>query len=565
MTAASVAERRARIARPEPTYPNYTHQQILKVLSGLLLSMFVAILSSTVVTNALPRITHELHGSESSYTWVITATLLTMTASTPIWGKLADRVNRKLLMQSAVAIFLFASCLAGFSQSMGMLIAARALQGVGSGGVMALAQIIIGAMIPPRERGRYSGYLGASFALATVLGPLIGGAIVDTPFLGWRGCFYAGVPFTLVAFVVLQRTLHLPHVKRQIPIDYSGALLIMSGVSTLLIWISLAGAGAFPWNSLETALLVPLALVLIIAAVVAESQATDPVIPLEIFANRTVLLSVLASVFMGVGMVGATVFMGQYFQIAKGNSAVVAGLLTLPLVAGMFLTSLLTGRWITATGKWKCYLVGGAVSLVAGTALLSTLSRTTPGPVVSLALLLVGVGIGATNQNLVLAVQNSLPLSQLGAGSSTVSFFRSLGSASGLAILGAVLSTRLGALMRSGFDAANLPIPPGGEHAIPNVQTMDAETVRIIQDSYSTGIAHVFQVMVPVIAIGVLIILAIREVPLRDRDDEQEPPQAVQDIAVDAAGSAGEMEPPRPRSRRRGRPAGSHRLVGASR
>ena len=564
MTSASVAERRARIARPEPTYPNYTHQQILKVLSGLLLSMFVAILSSTVVTNALPRITHELHGSESSYTWVITATLLTMTASTPIWGKLADRVNRKVLMQAALGIFLFASCLAGFSQSMGMLIAARALQGVGSGGVMALSQIIIGAMIPPRERGRYSGYLGASFALATVLGPLIGGAIVDTPFLGWRGCFYAGVPFVLVAFVVLQRTLHLPHVRRDIPIDYSGALLIMTGVSTLLIWISLAGSGAFAWASLETALLVPLAAVLIIGAIVAESQATDPVIPLEIFRSRTVLLSVLASVFMGVGMVGATVFMGQYFQIAKGNSALVAGMLTLPLVGGMFITSLLTGRWITSTGRWKRYLVGGSISLVAGTALLSTLTRTTPGIVVSLGLLLVGIGIGATNQNLVLAVQNTLPLSQLGAGSSTVSFFRSLGSASGLAVLGAILTTQLGGLMRDGFAAANLPIPPGGEHAIPNVSTMDPETVRIIQDSYAAGIATVFLIMVPVIAVGALLVLAIQEVPLRSKDDEMDEQSdgegtVAAALAVDAAAAAGEMAPDGDR------PGRARPLTGASR
>lgn len=567
MSAASVAERRRLIARPEPTYPDYTHEQILKVLSGLLLSMFVSILSSTVVTNALPRITHELHGSESTYTWVITATLLTMTASTPIWGKLSDRVNRKLLMQLALGIYLFASCVAGFSQSMGMLIGARALQGIGSGGVMALSQIIIGAMIPPRQRGKYAGYLGASFALATVAGPLIGGVIVDTPFLGWRGCFYVGIPFVVVAFVVLQRTLHLPHVKRDIPIDYSGAMLIMSGVSALLIWISLAGSGAFAWVSLETAVLVPLATFLIIGAIVAETQATDPVIPLEIFKSRTVVFSVLASVFMGVGMVGATVFMGEYFQIARGNSAVVAGMLTIPLVGGMFLSSLLTGRWITATGKWKRYLVGGSVSLVLGTALLATLSRTTPSLVISLGLLLVGVGIGATNQNLVLAVQNTLPLSQLGAGSSTVSFFRSLGSASGLAVLGAIMTARLSGLMSSGFAAANLPAPTGGGSAIPNVQTMDPVVVRIIQDSYATGIAGVFMVMVPIVTIGAVLVLAIREVPLRNKDDDYEAaPQEntlVAALVVDAAAASGELEPSASPSRAP-RP-GSHRLIGASR
>jgi MFS family permease len=448
-----------------------------------------------------------------------------------------------------------------------MLIGARALQGIGSGGVMALSQIIIGAMIPPRQRGKYAGYLGASFALATVAGPLIGGVIVDTPFLGWRGCFYVGIPFVVVAFVVLQRTLHLPHVKRDVPIDYSGAMLIMSGVSALLIWISLAGSGAFAWVSLETAVLVPLAAVLIIGAIIAETQATDPVIPLEIFKSRTVLFSVLASVFMGVGMVGATVFMGEYFQIARGNSAVVAGMLTIPLVGGMFLSSLLTGRWITATGKWKRYLVGGSVSLVLGTALLATLSRTTPSLVISLGLALVGVGIGATNQNLVLAVQNTLPLSQLGAGSSTVSFFRSLGSASGLAVLGAIMTSHLSGLMSRGFAAANLPLPTGGESAIPNVRTMDPTVVRIIQDSYATGIAGVFIVMVPIVAIGALLVLAIREVPLRNKDDDYEgAPQEnalVAALVVDAAAASGELEPSAGPSRVPRR--GSHRLIGASR
>lgn len=540
MSRASVAARRARIERPEPTYPDLSHKQILVILSGLITSMFVSILSSTIVTNALPRISLELHGSEAAYTWVVAASLLTMTASTPIWGKLSDRMNRKVLMQSALGVFVGASIFAGFSQSMSMLIAARALQGIGSGGVMALSQIIIGAIIPARDRGKYSGYLGASFALATVTGPLIGGAIVDT--IGWRGCFYAGLPFAVAAFILLQRTLHFEHQRRRIPIDYAGALLITSGVSMLLIWVSLAGAGSFGWVSTPTAVLVPMSIVLLVGAALAESQATDPIIPLELFRTRTVLLSVLASVFMGCAMVGASVFMGQYFQIAQGHSAVVAGLLTLPLVLGMFGMSLISGRLISATGKWKRYLLGGSISLLGGVVILSTLSSSTSPILIGLGMLLVGGGIGCTNQNLVLAVQNTVPLSRIGAGSATVSFFRSLGSASGLAALGAVMTSHLASALVKNFTAAGITVPPGVETgAVPDASTLDPAAVHIVQTSYASAISLAFTLMIPLIAIAACLILAIREVPLRTREDDQD--LELEELA-DAAGAPRSLREP---------------------
>src|SRR5947209_5510892 len=218
-----------------------SHRQILESMTGLMLSMFVAMLSSTVVSNALPRILQDLHGGESAYTWVVTATLLTTTASTPLWGKFADLTSKKLLMQAAICIFVAASIVAGLSQSIGALIACRAVQGIGAGGILAMTQVIMAAMVSPRERGRYSGYLGATFAVATIAGPLIGGVIVDTSWLGWRWCFYVGVPFAVAALTVLQMTLRLPVSRRHPTIDYLGAALITGGVCVLLIWVSLAG------------------------------------------------------------------------------------------------------------------------------------------------------------------------------------------------------------------------------------------------------------------------------------------------------------------------------------
>ncbi len=224
-----------------------SHREIMEALTGLLLAMFVAMLSSTVVSNALPAIVTDLHGNQTGYTWVVVATLLTMTATTPIWGKLADLASKKILVQSALVIYSAGSLIAAFAPNMGVLIGARAVQGLGVGGLTALVQVVIASMVSPRERGRYSGYIGAVFATATVSGPLLGGLIVDSP-LGWRGCFFVGLPIAAIAFVVLQKTLHLPVVKREVSIDYLGATLIMAGVSLILVWVSLAGTD-FGWVS----------------------------------------------------------------------------------------------------------------------------------------------------------------------------------------------------------------------------------------------------------------------------------------------------------------------------
>src|SRR3954451_5001557 len=305
-----------------------THRQIMEALSGLLLGMFVAILSSTIVTNALPKIIGDLGGGQSAYTWVVTAALLSMTAATPLWGKLSDLFSKKALVQIALVIYVLGSAAAGLSQNPGMLIACRVVQGIGVGGLSALAQIVMAAMISPRERGRYSGYLGATFALATVGGPLLGGVITDTSWLGWRWCFYVGVPFAVIALIVLQKTLKLPVVKRDVKVDWGGALFISAAVSLLLIWVTFAG-DKYDWLSWQTYAMVGGSIVLGLFFVLIESKASEPIIPLRLFRNKTITLASLASLFVGIAMFVGTVFFSQYFQLARGKTPTMSGLMTI--------------------------------------------------------------------------------------------------------------------------------------------------------------------------------------------------------------------------------------------
>ncbi|MEJ3656856.1 MFS transporter [Actinomycetes bacterium KLBMP 9759] len=474
-----------------------SHREILTALSGLLLVMFVAIVSSTIVSNALPTIVTDLHGSQTSYTWVVTATLLTTTASTPIWGKLADLFSKKLLVQIAILVFVGGSIGAGFAASMGWLIGWRAVQGVGAGGLQALTQVVIAALIPPRERGRYSGYLGAVLAAATVSGPLAGGLLVGTPWLGWRWCFFVGVPIALVSLVVLQRTLHVPTPPREVKLDYVGAALIAGGVSTLLVWVSLAGA-QFAWASTTSFVLVGLGVAALVAAVLVEARVPEPVVPLEFFKERTVVLSVLASLVVGLVMFGGSVFLGQYFQIARSYDPTTAGLLTLPLIGGLLAGSTGSGQLITRFGKWKRYLVAGAFMITTGLVLLSTIDHTTSIPEVGAFLVVLGLGIGMTMQNLVLAVQNTVDIRDVGAASALVAFLRSLGGTIGVTVMGVLLSLQVG-------SAADL----GELASLPAVQAAAARA------AYGDAIGHIFMLT----AVGSLVTLAavllIREVPLR--------------------------------------------------
>jgi len=415
-------------------------RQVLRALSGLLLALFVATLSSTVVSTALPRIIGALRGSQTQYTWVVTATLLSATATTPIWGKLADLFSKKVLVQAAIGVFVLGSVASGVSQTAGQLIAARAFQGIGVGGVQALVQIALAAMIPPRERGRYSGYLSSVTAASTVGGPLLGGVIVDTSWLGWRWCFFVGVPIAAIALVLLQRTLRLPVIRRDnVRIDYLGATLIAAGTSVLLIWVSFVD-NTFAWASWQTAAMVGGALALLGAALWVEKRAAEPVVPLGIVRQRTTALAILGSLAVGTAIYGSTVFLSQYFQVSRGYTPTHAGLLTIPMMAGILVASIVAGRLISRIGRIKPFIVTGALLLTTGFAGLAFVDHTTPVILMSCAMLLVGFGVGMTMQNLVLVVQNAVPLKDIGAASATVSFFRSLGGTIGVSVLGAVLA-----------------------------------------------------------------------------------------------------------------------------
>ncbi|WP_431912919.1 MDR family MFS transporter [Micromonospora carbonacea] len=508
-----------------------THRQTLEALSGLLLVLFVAMLSSTVVSTALPKIIGALDGSQTQYTWVVTATLLTATATTPIWGKLADLFNKKTLVQVAIVVFLAGSVVAGFSQTAGQLIAARAFQGIGVGGLQALVQVAIAAMIPPRERGRYNGYLGGVMAVATVGGPLLGGLIVDTSWLGWRWCFFVGVPVALVALVLLQLTLRLPTVRRDnVRIDYLGAALIAAGVSVLLIWISFVD-DSFAWLSWQTAAMVGGSVLLLALATWVESRAAEPVVPLGIVRERTTALAILGSLAVGMAMFGGAVFLGQYFQIGRGYSPTEAGLLTIPMMAGVLGSSIIAGRMITRTGRIKPYIVVGAILLVAGFALLGTIDHETSLVLVGVAMFIVGTGVGMTMQNLVLAVQNTVSLRDIGAASSTVAFFRSLGGTIGVSVLGAVLARRVGDRITHDFAAAGIPVSGSSGGGSLNLDVLPAPVREIIRAAYGDATGHIFLISAAIAVVGVVAALLLRPVTLRTSLDL---PDAARSAAVAA-------------------------------
>jgi EmrB/QacA subfamily drug resistance transporter len=489
------------VAEPVQLRGGMSHRQVLEAMSGLLLGMFVAILSSTVVSTALPVIVADLGGSQSSYTWVVTSTLVALTVSTPVWGKLADLFDRKLLIQTGLTVFVIGSMLAGLSQSMGWLIACRVLQGLGAGGLTALVQVVLSDLVSPRERGRYAGYLGAVFGVGTVAGPLLGGVITDS--LSWRWCFYVGVPFALAALVVLQRTLHLPRRRREVKMDYPGIVLISGGVSSLLIWVSLAGQ-QYAWVSWQTAALVGLGIALVAAAIAVERRAHEPLVPLRLFGNRTVVLAVIASVAVGIAMFGTTVFLSQYMQIARGYSPTESGLLTIPMVIGLFLASTIVGRIVTKTGRYKRWMVAGAISLTTGLTLMGTLDETTSLVELGAFMLLVGAGVGSMMQNLVLVTQNTVGQRDMGSGSSLIAFFRSLGGAIGVSALGAVLAAKV---------AHDIPAKATGGK-VPDISSLPAPIAHVIEHAYGTGIGEVFLLAAPLGLVALVALLLIRETPL---------------------------------------------------
>ncbi|MEV4567244.1 MDR family MFS transporter [Nonomuraea sp. NPDC049419] len=499
-----------------PAKRHYTHREILEVLSGLMLAMLTSMISTSVVGTALPTIVGEL-GGQDQYSWVASATMLTMTVSTPLWGKLSDVFGRKLLFQSALVLFVAASAVAGMSQDMGQLIAARAIQGLGVGGLSALSQVILGDIVSPRERGRYSGYMGAVFGISTVAGPLLGGFIVDTEWLGWRWCFYVVVPFALVSFFVIQKVLKLPRIKRKTSIDIWGATTITASASALMLLLTLGG-NEFEWNSPWTYVLAATALLMLALAVLSERTARNPILPPRLFRNRTFVLTSLASLFVGMAMFGAMIYLPQYLQIVKGLSPTNSGLMTLPMVIALFLSGVISGKIVTQTGRWKIFPVAGLLIVAIGLFLLSRLHVDSSLWLIGFDVAVLGTGLGLSMQMLILAAQNGSELRDMASTTSGVSFFRSLGGAVGVAAFGAILTGRLKDEMAAMLAAAGIKLPGGGDVKLGSpdaIQHLPGPVKNIVLESFTRGLETVFIVGVPIALLGFIATIFLKELPLR--------------------------------------------------
>ncbi len=509
----------AQTAAPAEAAP-MDHRHVMRALSGLLIVLFVAMISSTVVSVALPQIIGSLNGTQSQYTWVVTATLLASTASTPVWGKLADLFSKKLLLQIAIGLFVVSSIACGFAQSTGQLIGFRVIQGLGMGALQVLVQVIIAAMISPKERGRYNGYLGGVMAVATVGGPLLGGFITDTSWLGWRWCFFIAVPFTLVAFVLLTRTLHLTEIRRpDVKVDYLGATLIAAGVSLLLLWVTFVDSD-FAWISWQTGVMVGASVVILAVAVLVEARVKEPVVPLHVVRRRDPGLAIVASLAVGMAMFGGAVFLGQYFQIGRGNSPTEAGLLTIPLMFGVLVSSTVAGRLVSRTGKVKPYIITGVVVLALGFLGLSTIDHETSLVIVSLGMLAVGIGVGMSMQNLVLVVQNTVPFSELGAASGAITFFRSLGGTIGVSVLGAVLANQVATKIADGLTKLGIdPAASSSGGSTLNIAAMPPEIQEVVRAAYGDATGHIFLISAGIAAVGVVATLFLTPTKLRDSVD----------------------------------------------
>lgn len=524
---------------PEPPDP---HAQVLpsrrvvrRIMVGLVLAMLTSMLTNSIIGTALPTIMGEL-GGQDRLAWVATAALLTMTASTPVWGKLSDIWGRKLLFQVALGIFIVASVAAGLAQDINWLIAARALQGLGVGGLATLPNIILGDVVSPRERGRYSGLIGMVFGVSTVLGPLVGGFLVDSP-LGWRWCFLITVPLAVFAFVVIQFMFTMPFTpRRDAPVDYTGAALIFGAASTAIVLLSLGGT-QIAWTSPLAIGLGVAAVLLTAGAVVVERRAREAIIPARLFRDRTFVLSSAASVCVGMMMFGLIIYMPQYLQMVHGMSPTVSGMMTLPLVAAFLVTSIGSGYAVSGSGRWKAYPVVGMVLCVVGFVLLSQ-AHLDPGLTAVVAgQALVGLGFGLNMQLLLLATQSSLPTADMAAGTAAVVFFRNLGGATGVAAFGAVMVGRLNSELaaavaaareRAAADAAagtdsgaaglSEQLAGAGRAAQGSpelVHTLPGPVRDVIVGAFDHAMYGVFLAGVPIAVLGLVAVAFIRGVPLR--------------------------------------------------
>ncbi|WP_206995332.1 MDR family MFS transporter [Trinickia mobilis] len=484
------------------------HPPIRLIFSALLLVMLLAALDQTIVSTALPTIVGDLGGLEN-LSWVVTAYLLTSTIVVPLYGKFGDLFGRKIVLQASIAIFLLGSVLCGLAQNMTQLILLRALQGLGGGGLLVITMAAIGDIIPPAERGRYQGLFGGVYGLATVIGPLAGGFIVEH--LSWRWIFYINLPLGIVALAVIGAAFrpHVAHVKHKI--DYMGAGYLAAALTCIILFTSQGGT-VLPWSSPDLWFTLALGCIAIAGFVYEERLAAEPIMPLELFKERTFLLASLIGFIVGVSLFGAVTFLPLYLQVVKNSTPSQAGMQLLPLMGGVLVTSIASGRIISRIGKYRAFPIAGTLLVCAGMLLLATLTVSTPIERMYLYMGLVGCGLGMVMQVLILAVQNTVAFKHMGVATSGATLFRSIGGSVGVAAFGAVftnvLHARLAALLPAG---AELPqaLRPSAVQALP----------AAIRDDYLhafSGAMHtVFVAAACIVVLAFALAWLIEDVPLR--------------------------------------------------
>jgi EmrB/QacA subfamily drug resistance transporter len=527
-------------AQPPGPAAGLSHRQLLVIFSALMLGMLLAALDQTIVATALPTIVGDL-GGLNHLSWVVTAYLLAATVSTPLYGKLGDLYGRKRIFQAAIVIFLVGSVLAGLSQSMGQLIVFRAIQGLGGGGLMVTAQAIIGDVVSPRERGRYMGYFGAVFGGAMVAGPLAGGFFTDH--LTWRWVFYINLPLGLAALVVTTVALHAREARVRHRIDYLGAALLAAGVACVVL-LTTWGGTEYAWGSSTIVGLGLAAAVLLTAFALVERRAAEPIIPLALFRNSTFDVSSAVSFIIGFAMFGVISFLPLYLQLVTGASATNSGLLLLPLMFGLLGASTLSGQLISRTGRYKVFPVAGTAIAAVGMWLLSTMTPTTGRATSTVYMVVLGIGIGLVMQVVILATQNAVDRRDLGIATGTVSFFRSVGGSFGVAVFGAIFTSRL-----AGELARRLPADvlararASGGSAVGSLspRALDALPASLrsgFVEAFSNSLTATFRYAVPCILVAFLVTWLLREQPLRTTTRADDPAREL------AAGAApGTAEP----------------------
>jgi EmrB/QacA subfamily drug resistance transporter len=498
-----------------------TQRRRLIIIGALLLGMLLAALDQTIVATALPTIAGDLHGL-SHISWVVTAYLLASTVSTPLWGKLGDLYGRKTFFEASIVIFLIGSALAGLSHSMFELIAFRAVQGIGGGGLLTGAQTIVADVVPARERGRYQGLFGSVFGVTSVLGPLIGGFFVDN--LSWRWVFYVNIPIGAVALAVVAAVLP-GHLRRaQHKIDYLGTVLLAGSATSLVLLTSLGGT-TYAWGSAPIFIFGAAAVVLGAGFVWAESRAAEPVIPLRLFRNRVFSASSGVGFVVGFAMFGSIAYLPQYMQIVKGDSPTVSGLRLLPLMVGLLTTSIISGRLVTRWGRYRVFPIVGTAVMTLGLYLLSHLGVTTNYWLISLYMLVLGAGIGLSLQVLVVAVQNAVSYTDLGAATGGATFFRSIGGSFGTAIFGAVFANVLAGNLVTALHGLHLPhgltASSGASPAV--LDRLPAAIHLGYITGYATSLQTVFLVGVPFAALAFVLSWTIKDIPLRTTTSQPDP------------------------------------------